>query len=117
VDAIADPRRQAAALSAAVTAVNALSEDQARGLLAAARSQAASPELYAARRCEGGWVFTWRSKERPIPMGVRAMVVTDNGVVGRTRLGEDSAAAIRRLNGVTTPDTLGVWRPAPTPRP
>jgi hypothetical protein len=87
---------------AVVNAVETLSEGEARGLLAAARSPAADSELYAARRVDGGWVFVWRSRARPVPLGVRPVVVTDSGVVGQVSFGEHSSTAIRRLNGDQT---------------
>ena len=76
-----------------------ITENEARGLLACAGSQAASPELYSALRAGGGWAFSWADRSRPIPMGVRGVVVTDDGRIGRARIGESPEQALERLKG------------------
>lgn len=77
--------------------MSGLTEEEARAALAEAGSQAASPEWYRAIRKVGGWAFAWADTSRPIPMGVRGLVVTDAGRVGRVKLGETVDAAIARL--------------------
>lgn len=77
--------------------MNQINETQARQALAEAKSQAASPKLYAARRETDGWSFSWADRSQPIPMGVRGVVVTDAGRVGRVRIGETAEQAIARL--------------------
>lgn len=75
-----------------------LTEGEARKILADQHSQAANPELFSARREEGGWVFSWSDKTRPIPMGVRSEVVTDSGRSDRLKIGETVEQAIERLS-------------------
>ena len=75
-----------------------ITENEARALLASTGSQAASPERYSAIRA-GGWAFAWADTSRPIPMGVRGIVVTDEGRIGRARIGETAEQALRRLKG------------------
>ena len=74
-----------------------ITEEQARQALADAKSQAASSTLYAAHREAGGWSFAWAATAQPVPMGVRGMVVTDEGRVGRVGIGETAEHAIARL--------------------
>ena len=76
-----------------------ITENEARALLASTGSQAASPERYSAIRCAGGWAFAWADTSRPIPMGVRGIVVTDEGRIGRARIGETAEQSLRRLKG------------------
>ncbi|MDR2378743.1 MAG: hypothetical protein LBD70_04885 [Bifidobacteriaceae bacterium] len=75
-----------------------ISEEQARQLLAAANSPAASAERYAAVRLDGGWLFKWAGTARPVPVGVRGVVVGDQGRVARLKLGETADQAIARAN-------------------
>lgn len=75
-----------------------LTEEEARGILADKHSQAASAELFSARREEGGWVFSWADKAGPIPIGVGSVVVTDSGRSGRLKIGETATQALERLS-------------------
>lgn len=77
--------------------MNPITEEEARKILAEAGNQAASPELFSATRVEGGWAFGWSDRTKPIPMGVRGVVVTDAGRVGRAKIGETAEHAIARL--------------------
>ncbi|OYN93386.1 hypothetical protein CGZ95_18660 [Enemella evansiae] len=74
-----------------------LTEQQARDLLTRAGNQAASEELYAAHRSDGGWAFAWAKGDRT-PFGIRTVVVTDGGRIGRIELGETVTGAIIRLS-------------------
>jgi hypothetical protein len=74
-----------------------LTEAEARQILANTASHAANPDLFSARRGDGGWVFAWADSTRPIPMGVRSEVVTDSGQVGRVKIGETGEQALQRL--------------------
>jgi hypothetical protein len=74
-----------------------ISEHDARELLAAAGSQAASAALFDARREDGGWAFSWADKSKPAPTGIRTIVVTDAGRLGRVKLGESAGSALERL--------------------
>jgi len=58
-----------------------ITEDEARQVLMTVRSTAASARAFLATRCVGGWSFGWADHTRPIPMGVRGIVVTDGGRV------------------------------------
>lgn len=45
-----------------MTEKRALTEQEARQILANKRNQAANPDLFTARREEGGWVFAWSDR-------------------------------------------------------
>ncbi|MCZ2826065.1 MULTISPECIES: hypothetical protein [unclassified Modestobacter] len=58
----------------------AISMEQARTVLAAAKSEAADAEHFTGERLDGGWVFTW-SADGDVPLGTTTWVVADNGAV------------------------------------
>ncbi|MGC4104889.1 MAG: hypothetical protein QM753_00860 [Thermomicrobiales bacterium] len=77
---------------------NGLTEEQARKVLADEHRQAANPNVFSARREEGGWVFAWSDRTTPVPMGVGSVVVTDSGQTGRLKIGETAEEALKRLS-------------------
>ncbi|WP_028708767.1 hypothetical protein [Propionicicella superfundia] len=81
-----------------MTEGRALIEHEARQVLADKHSQAASRDLFSARREESGWVFAWSDRTTPAPMGVGSVVVTDSGQVGRLKIGETAEQAFQRLS-------------------
>jgi len=78
--------------------VNPVTEFQARRILAEAKSQAASSELFQAQRLESGWAFRWADRSERIPFGVRTWVVSDTGKADMVDLGETADKAIQRLS-------------------
>lgn len=81
-----------------MTEKRALTEQEARQILANKRNQAANPDLFTARREEGGWVFAWSDRTKSAPMGVRSSVVTDSGQTGKLKIGETAEEALQRLS-------------------
>ena len=78
--------------------MNPVTEFEARRILAEAKSQAASSDLFRAQRLESGWAFTWADRSKRIPFGVRTWVVTDTGKADMVDLGETAAKALQRLS-------------------
>lgn len=77
--------------------MSAMTEEEARSILADRNSPAAEPDRFRAERVNGGWAFRWADPDGPTPFGVRTWVVTDSGTADRVKLGENAQRAVDRL--------------------
>lgn len=79
--------------------VTPISEQEAREVLAAARSAAADSRKYLARRLDGGWLFGWNPDVGRPPMNTRSWVVSDRREARWLKPKEYAEEALRALNG------------------
>ncbi|MCZ2817250.1 hypothetical protein [Modestobacter sp. VKM Ac-2984] len=75
----------------------AISIEQARAALAAAKSEAADAEHFAGERLEGGWLFAW-SADGDVPLGTTTWVVADNGGVRPLGFRDTAQSALAALS-------------------
>ncbi len=75
-----------------------ITEEEARKILAEAKSPAASASQYEAERLELGWSFYWSGHLNDMPVGAGNWVVTDSGKADIVGLGEKPDQALARLS-------------------
>lgn len=76
-----------------------MTEEQARARLLAANSPAYDSANYGAKRLANGWSFSWARAPMDAPMGTRAWVVADSGVVMMVPIGRIAASVLGELVG------------------
>lgn len=75
----------------------ALTIEQARDALVAARSEAADTEHFAGEALAGGWCFYWDAAG-DIPAGTTTWVVADNGAVRPLGFRDSPESVLSELN-------------------